>query len=463
MAFIYTFGMSNDSFWMLHIGIGQFIFYTVPFLLLGNHFSRDPQAFGTKFGLSQATIRRAYRALLVVTLLAAVLMVGRILCHTILVPPGWDFQGLWLYGKVVDTGSNPYLPSSFPPLAGPGPFVVNFPEEVLNVGAVYPPPSLLMFAAIGWLPMRIAIVPWMLVQTVAFVGMIILLRRTFFVRAGWEEWACLLTLSLLLPGTIDTFGHAQVNFIAVLCVMAAWRSRERPASGVYLVVASVMKLLYGFLWLYPLLRRRLKPLIGIAVAGAIAVIAPIAIFGWKVFASYLFDNPVTHRMPSYYFTFFLNQSLLGESYRLFPYPRPPLGPPVGHPVYIVSALVIGLLTIWAVMQQPRNSDGEDTAFILLLLAGMLIYPWTLTNYFVLLLVPMGYLWIRRNRSFLGVGWTIVLLSAIYPITYFRLGLYSFWATMLLWLTTFTIAVRTIRAARGREGEPDMRTIAPAVS
>jgi hypothetical protein len=65
--------------------------------------------------------------------------------------------------------------------------------------------------------------------------------------------------------------------------------------------------------------------------------------------------------------------------------------------------------------------------------------------------------------FFGVGWTIVLLSAIYPITYFRFGLYSFWATMLLWLVTFTTAVRTIRAAPMRQGEPDMRTTAPAVS
>lgn len=436
--------MSNGAGWMVHVGIGQFLFYSVPFLLLGNHFMRPPLLSGRVMGLSRAAIRRAYLILLLITLSAAILLVGRIILHTVLFPPGWDFQGLWLYGKIVDAGWNPYLPSSFPPFAGPGPFVKHFPEEVLNVGAVYPPPSLLMFAAVGWLPMKVAIVPWMIVQMAAFVIMIILLRRIFFTGNGWDEWAFILTLALLLSGTIATIGQAQISFIAVLCVLAAWRSRGRSSSGVYLVIAAIMKLLYGFLWLYPVLRRKWKSFTGVVVAGIVAVLAPIAAFGWKIFASYLFDNPVTHRMPSYYFVFDGNQSLLGLSYRLFPYHTRQFGPPVGHPAYIASALFVGIITIWSVLRLPKTTEGEDTAFILILVAGMLIYPWTLANYFVLLLVPMGFLWLYRERFFLGVGGTIASLAAIYPITYYGSGIYSLFAAIFLWIITCAIATSIIR-------------------
>jgi hypothetical protein len=455
--------MQNSPAWMAHVGIGQFIFYAAPFLLLGNHFTSKPATSGMLWGFSRAALRRGYLTLLVVTLMGATLMVGRIVVHTIFFPPAWDFQGLWLYGKIVDAGQNPYLPASFHALAGPGPFVEHFREEELDVGAVYPPPSLLMFAAIGWLPMQVAVVPWMMVQIAAFIAMIVLLRRMFFRGEGWEGWAFILTLALLLSGTIATFGQAQISFIAVVCVLAAWRSRDRAASGVYLVVAAVMKLLYGFLWLYPVLRRRWTPLVGIAVAGTVAVVASIAALGWKVFATYLFDNPVSHRMPSYYFTISGNQSLLGACLRIFPYHRAPFGPPIGHPAYIVSAVIAGVVTGWAVVRQPRTPEGEDTAYVLLILGGMLIYPWTLSNYFVLLLVPMGFLWLRRANSPIGAGWTIILLSAVYPITYYRLGGYAIVATILLWFAILAIAVHAIRASHAAQREREIQTATPAIS
>lgn len=453
--------MQINPSWMVHVGVGQFIIYVVPLLLLGSHFTQPSPASGKLIGFSRTTLRRAYLALLVVTMLAAVLMVGRILWRTILYPPGWDFQGLWLYGKIVDAGQNPYLPASFHALAGPGPFVNDFKEQVVDVGAVYPPPSLVFFGTIGFLPMKVAIVPWMILQLAAFVAMIVLLRKTFFRREGWEEWALVLTLALLLPGTISTFGQAQVNFIAVLCVIAAWRSRDRAASGIYLVIAAVMKLLYGFLWLYPVLRRRLKPLYGIAVAGSVSILVSIVTLGWKAVATYLFDNPVTHRMPSYYFVYWANPSLIAGVFRLFPYHRPAFGPPLGHPAFIAGAALIGLITMWTVVRLPGTPEGEDIAFILLLLAGMLIYPWTLANYFVIMLVPMGLLWMRRNESPLGVGGTIILLSILYPVTGLSKGAYCLLATILLWITTCALAVHTIRATSRKVQSNVALPIAPS--
>jgi hypothetical protein len=127
-----------------------------------------------------------------------------------------------------------------------------------------------------------AVVPWMILQTAAFIGMVVLLRRTFLPEPGVENLALTLTLALLLPSTLATFGHGQVNFLAVLYVVAAWRTRQKTVSSVYLVGAAILKLLYGELWLYPVLRRQWAPLKGIVAAGTGATLASIAAFGWPV-------------------------------------------------------------------------------------------------------------------------------------------------------------------------------------
>jgi hypothetical protein len=438
--------MPHNSWLALHIGIGGIIFYAVPFLLLGEHLTAGAQwrTSGRVWGMTRTSLSRVYRVVLVTTLVLAIILVGRVISRKIVDPTGWDFQALWLYGRVADSGQNPYLPGPYPAMAGPGPFNQDFREEVLEVGAVYPPPTLLLFGAVGWLPLRVAIVPWMVVQTIAFIGMVVLLWRIFMPDHGGWGLALMFTLALLLAATIATFGHGQVNFMAVLCVLAAWRTRDRAISGVWIVASTILKLMYGILWLYPLLRGRWRPFTGIIVATVAALIASVIAFGFPMLRTYVIDNPVQHRMPSYYFTTYVNQSLLGASIRLMPYPRSVLGPPIHHPLYIISALLVTMITIWLAARLPRTVEGEDAAFILLILAGMLIYPWTISNYFVLLLVPMGYLWARRNRSPLGALWTLLLISAVYPLTYYANGLYSIVATVMLWVAVLITAIHTMR-------------------
>jgi hypothetical protein len=427
--------MTQKPWWMAHIGIGDAIVWLVPLLLIGHHFFRG---------------RRAYLAILGLMIVLGGGIVIRVLTVTILHPPGWDFQALWLYGHVAVAGANPYLPGSYHALAGPGPFVPDFEQEVLNVGAVYPPPTLLLFGSIGWMPLQVAVVPWMIVQVAACIGVIILLWRTFFPSPDREALAFTVALVLILPATLATFYHGQINFIAIACVLAAWRVRDRAVTGVYLVIATIMKLLYGVLGLYPLLRARWRVLAGVAGATVVASLASIAAFGLETFVTYLRDNPATHRMPSYYFTTFVNQSLLGTALRLFPHPAFPIdGPPFGPPrsmVYFGSAAVVLCITVWLVWRQPRTSAGEDTAFALLIPAGMLIYPWTLGNYFVLMLVPMFYLWSRRPTRGPLLWYTIALVASMYPLTHVP-GSPGIIAPLALWGTLAVMAFAQLAEAR----------------
>lgn len=419
--------MTPTPWWRVHLGIGDAIVWLVPLLLIGHLLFRG---------------RRAYLGFLGLMILLGGGIVVRVLTATILHPPGWDYQALWLYGHVADAGVNPYLTGPYQTLAGPGPFVPDFKQEVLNVGAVYPPPTLLLFAAIGWMPLNVAIVPWLMLQVAACVGVIILLWRTFFPAPDREALAFTVALVLMLPSTLATFGHGQINFIALACLLAAWRGRDRASMGVNLVIATIMKLLYGVMFLYPLLRARWRGVVGIVVAGVVASIASIAAFGLGSFVMYLRENPATHRMPSYYFATYVNQSLLGAALRFFPHAVFPIdGPPFGPPhsvIYVASAAVVLLGTIWLVLRQPRTTAGEDTAFALLIPAAMLIYPWTLENYFVLLLAPMFYLWSRRPARGPGLWWTIVLIAAVYPLTHFPLAPLIL-APLAIWTTLAGVA------------------------
>jgi Glycosyltransferase family 87 len=418
---------------MVHVGIGDVLPFTVLLLLLGD-----------RFAAGHPVVRRGYHVLLGVTLLAAGALVGRIIVHTVLVPPGWDYQALWLYGHVADSGMNPYLPAPYHALAGPGPFVEDFGAEVLDVGAVYPPPTLLLFATIGWMPLRVAIVPWMIVQVSAFLFCVLLLWQIFFPGRQRDKLALVLALALLLPATHATFFHGQINFLAVLCVLVAWRMRDRALSGAYFVGAAVVKLMYGALWLYPLLRRQWRAVAGTVVAGLVACLVSLLAFGAGTFATYLRDNPVVHRMPTAYFSTFVNQSLLGAALRLVPYANSStFGPPVHDPLYLATSVLVGLVTVWLVVRQPRTADGEDISLVLLILMGMLIYPWTLSNYFVVLLIPIAYLWSRWG----GLWWTLVVLAAVYPVTHVANGLYSIVASGLLWGTMVVLAARQVQPLR----------------
>jgi hypothetical protein len=425
--------MTQAPWWMVHVGVGDFLPFVVPFLLIGDWLAPTSPA-----------VQRWYRVLLGVTIAAAGFIVVRIIVHTIIAPPGWDYQALWLYGHVAVSGMNPYLPGPYHALAGPGPFVPDFGPEVLDVGAVYPPPTLLLFASIGWMPLRVAIVPWMIVQMAACVGCIVLLWQIFFPDRSKEKLALVVALTLLLPATHATFFHGQINFLAVLCVLCAWRARDRAVSGVYLVGAAIVKLMYGALWLYPLLRRQWRAVAGVAVAAVLACLASLVAFGAGTFATYLHDNPVVHRLPAYYFSTFVNQSLLGALLRLVPYQgASAFGPPVHDPLYLAASAIVGVVTVWLVVRQPRTTEGEDVSMVLLILMGMLVYPWTLSNYFVLLLIPIAYLWARRPAGRGELVWMIVVIATIYPITHVANGLYSIIATVLLWGTTVVIGARQI--------------------
>jgi glycosyl transferase family 87 len=416
----------------------------VPLLLFGDHVAGDHPPSTGPHTKRTAALRRAYLALLAVTLLSAVAVAARLILHNITSPPWWDLRGFWMYGRVADAGLNPYLPGPYHALAGPGPFPQSFGEQLLDIGCVYPPPTLLLFGLIGWMPLRTAAAVWMTIQASAFAGAVVLLWRTLLPTRDARGLMLAAGLTLIFPPSKWTFGYGQINFIALLFIMAAWSARNRSMAGAYLVGAAVIKPVYVVLWVYPLLRARWRTLIVGFLTGAALCLAAIGVYGTNVFLSYLRDNPVTTRLPLLgpsYFSDIVNrnQSLLGAILRLVPY-QPAHGLPTSDPIYLAAAFAVIAVAAWAVAQAIRMPDGEGLVTAILLPTGLLIYPWTLTHYFVVLIAPMLFLWERRGTSPIGVALTAALITCVFLIMQYHSGNIAIVGCALLWAALIAIAV-----------------------
>jgi glycosyl transferase family 87 len=385
--------------------------------------------------------RRAYDCLLLIVFLVGGAVVGRKAWQTMRQPPAWDVQSYWLWGRAAALGLNPYLPASMRAIALPGPLPPDFAPEVFDVGFVYPPLSLLLFAPMGTLPLRSATVVWVGVQLVCLVLCVVLLWRMFLPDRGLRGLELVAALTLLLPATGVTFALGQTNFLALLLVLATWRVRDQPVSALYILAASVVKPLYNILWLYPLLRGRWRTLLLGAIGTAALSAVVIGIFGFDTFATYFRDNPVK-RLPFHVLIEPANTSIHALMLR---HQSGALvhGIPTSGLEFDVAAAVVLLITVWASVRASRTAEGEgrgsELAMAVLLPAGLLLYPGTLAHYTVVLLAPLVWLWSRHGAMTIRGAWIAVLIALVYAITHYDAGHDAIVATAAVWITLVALA------------------------
>ena len=420
----------------------------VPLVLAGDHIASGSGTGSKSSEPGEALFRQAYYAFLGACVTAAVVYAARIAWNTAASPPWWDMRALWMYGRVADAGLDPYLPSAYHTLAGPGPFPQDFGPELLDVGCVYPPPSLLLFGIIGWLPLRPAAAVWMTIQTAASVGAIVLLWRTFLADFGRRGLALAATLTLTFPPSQWTLHLGQINFLALLFIAAAWRSRERAASGAYVVGATLIKPVYFVLLAYAILRRDRRTLVVALLSGAAICVLTLAVFGPGVFRSYIENNPVTHALPRLgpaYFTEITNrnQSLLAWVLRLVPY-HPARGLVTQDPLYLALAGAVAVLAAWAITRAHRAADGGELSFAILLTTGLIIYPWTLTHYFTTLIAPLLYLWTRRRTRLATAVVVGALITGVFVVLQYHEGNIGILACAAVWIALIARSMRSDR-------------------
>ena len=398
-------------------------------------------------------IRRAFLGVVALSIAGFGGLVVARAAHNVIAPPEWDVQAFWIYAKVAVQGGNFYEPADFHRVAEPLQHASIplsstpvFTREVLDAGFFYPPPTMLLVGPIGLLSLRPAAFCWYVMLGAALVACIVALRRTFFPDGGPVELATVAALVLLYRPTYLTFAFGQTSFLMLLALIAFWRTRDRPLSGVFLAAGTFVKPIFAFFVLYPLLRRNWRAIaVAVATGGVLSAIT-LVLFGPQVFITYFTSNPVG-RAPTWLYTLHENQSLLSAMLRLAHYDGVHGAPLLYPPFLIAAALIVGL-TMWAALRLPRERGA--LALALMVPAALLIYPQSLDHYAMLLLVPMFYIWTHRAEYELSSGFAVGFLTAEYGIIRYDLGAIETLATLSVWLFLLALAFRPVRS---RMAEP----------
>ncbi len=411
-----------------------------PALLIGDNALSDAVHGATR----PRSLRFAYMILLCIAIAAGGAIVAHNAWRATATPPDADLRGFWVWGRALVAGHNPYSPEVLRAAAVGTPVV---PSQVpfFDVGCVYPPPSLLLFAPLGWFSFPVAAALWSGLQLVALAVSTWLVWRLFFADRGARGLALAAALVCLLPAGWLTLGDGQTNFLTLAFVLAAWRTRDRAVSGVYLAAAAIVKPLYAVVSLYPLVRRRWGAVFASALTVLLATVGATIAFGTDTVLTYVRDNPAKRLPVSFFSTEWTNQSLAAMVVRFAPHEWVTANP-ISNPLYLGLAAMVLAVTVLVAYRLPRTPEGEDCAFALFVPASLLVYPATLGMYSVMLLPPLLVLWRLRHIWSDGVVWVAALAAAVYTLAHVDDAHFSAIATVLVWgaLVAFGVRLATAR-------------------
>ena len=400
----------------------------IPVLLLGYHY-RDRLT---------SKLKWAWTLLAVLFAMGLLGIAAHVASSNIAEPPQWDFQLYWLLGRAAAVGVDPYDTESLRELARP----LNSDEDFLaEVLCVHPPPSLLLYAPLGWFDIQTACFLWYVFHAGILVLDVFLLWRLLLREDGPAGLLLTVVLLMGLRASLTTVVFAQVSFLLLLLFLLFWRSPTRFWGGFWLGAGIFVKpVLAPFaLWMLPC--RHWRGVAGVALACGAACTAAILMLGWDSFFAYFTHNPLVYDMPDYYYTEVINQSLLATMLRWTGHDLT-LASPYSNLPFILSALVLTAATVALLIVLPRERFHWGLALLLVLC--LLLFPKTLTHYAVLLVVPVMLTWSQRDEMPGGA----IAVVGFATLTYVLVGAkLVFWAMLLNWLVLAAVAVRLARPLR----------------
>jgi alpha-1,2-mannosyltransferase len=363
-----------------------------------------------------------------------------------------DFGKFYYSARLFLEGGNMYGPS-------PATLIPVTATMTLEFWNMNPPHLHLLFLPLAPLEPLQALVVWAAANLVALAASLIVVVRSLHIRVtrAGVLWSVLAALSFAATGAIVNTG--QLTFLLLLPLTLAWaaaRSGRWTRAGVHLGLCIGAKPFLLPLLGYLIVRRHWRgALAAVATIGA-AFAVGIAVFGWQAHVEWLRVLSVID-----WAWVIMNGSLLGFLTRnLTPtaYFTPLADAPAYvQPLWLAGVLVIGLVTLAAVVAD-RSRSATDRGLLLVLLASQLVSPLGWIYYMWLPLAPMAALAIAwRQESHAGSGrdeprtivrWRNALLVAAVPFLVVPIiltvacqprawatltfGSAYFWGTLLLW-------------------------------
>lgn len=337
----------------------------------------------------------------------------------------FDFMCFYMQGQLGLHHLNFYDASSFKILLQNYNFNYNFSNtfrnEILNVGLLPPPISMLFFAPLASVDYHIsrlilAILIFIFIFGNTFLANLIFAKEQ---RSAYS-FLFIFIIIMLLPGTNGTIGYTQTNFFLLFFLLLAIYNINKPISGFYLALSLIIKPISGFMIFFFISNRKWKSII--YFLATVIVLFSVTAFFWG-FENIIgfFQSPPTKRLPLYLYEQNNNQSILAIFNRnLKEYG---LTRNIINLIYYFSVIVLIGLSYLA--SKRLNKTNLYLSFCTFILCMLMIYPSSLNHYMVYLSPLLIYfLFLKKDKKYF---WLIILPA----VSFLRTE--SFFSYLILWI------------------------------
>lgn len=344
----------------------------------------------------------------------------------------WDFLCFYMQGQLgvhkldfYDSNSFNILLQkiNFQPIYNGG-----FKREILDVGLLSPPITMLFFAPLAYLEIHNA---RLVLSILGFIFIIAnaILANIAFIKNNRSIYSFLFIfiIIMVLPGTFMTVNFNQTNFFLLFLLVLTIYTLDKPVSGIYLALSLIIKPITGILILFYIVNKKWTPFIYFCLTGILLVFITGFLWGFHNITGFL-QSPPTQRLPNILFEQDVNQSLIAvlnrNSHILG------LSQNIVNTIFYLSTII--LLGITGVVSKVLYKINLHLSFFPFILFMLMIYPSSLIHYMVYLTpILIYFLFLRIDSYYLAL---ILLLSLSF------LGTETFFTYLSIWIFLLYISL-----------------------
>ena len=305
------------------------------------------------------------RAIRLVTETLFFVVLPALLLYSFLASKGvaFDFRAFWQSGRDILEGQSPYVNATFGDFKNALDATSGYENRF---GFVYPAPTLLALAPLGWLPFGAAAALFSAVLVASLAAALRIL--------GVRDWRCYGATFLWFP-TLFAVKLGTLTPLLVLGLALVWRYRDDRRIVVLATAATVVAKL--FLWpllVWLLATRRVASAVWATIVGVAATAAAWAVIGFDSFLDYprLVDRLAAAVQSEAYSPVSLGLAL-------------GLSPTAAR----LCAVALGAGLLVAIVALGRRPGGDRAALAAAVAAALVFTPIVWNHYFALLLVPVA--------------------------------------------------------------------------
>jgi hypothetical protein len=349
----------------------------------------------------------------------------------------WDFMCFYMQGLLGVHNLNFYNPDSFTVILGKMDFQYTFSDtfrsEILNVGLLSPPISMLLFAPLASLNLETSRI---ILSILIFVFIIInsFLANLIFVKKerSFYSFLFIFIIIIILPGTNSTVSYNQTNFFLLFFLLLTMLNLNKPSSGIFLALSLIIKPVSGILILFFIINKNWRSLIYFIVTVFILFLITGLIWGFDNIMDFLISPP-TNRLPAFLYEQDNNQSLIGilirnlKSYGLS-------GSIINICYFLLTTVLIGLSMFASKKLLIMNLK---ISFLVFIPCMLIIYPSSLNHYMVYLIPLIIYILFVENSE--KYFWVLLMPALSFTRTE------TFFAYLIIWLALMIISFSYLKS------------------